>query len=192
MHDVRAGADPVGADPPAHARRQPRHGDRSAPRHQPGELRRIGPEQRLPYARVHAVGADQHVAARRAAIEPQRDPVRRLLEARALRIQMDRVRLLAPHAVGEHREEIGAVDRVVREAVPFDRDRTEIEQLPRLAGVPEAHFLAGGFAGERAQRIAHAELVQDAVAVSADLQARADFAQLARLLVHVDVEAALQ
>src|SRR5262252_2919494 len=103
---------------------------------------------------------------------------------------MNRIRLFSADAVGEHGEEVGTVDRVVRKSVTLDGDRAEIEELPRLARAPEPHLLARGFACHRSERLADAELVHDATAVGADLQAGADFLEFRRLLVDIHVEAA--
>src|SRR5688572_72474 len=100
--------------------------------------------------------------------------------------------LFAPHRSCEHAEQIRPVDGEIRMSVALDRDLPQVEELPRLAGVPEADFLARSFAGERLQFFADAEGVEDARAVRAELQAGADFFQLVRLLVDIDVAAAPQ
>src|SRR5262245_47617576 len=105
---------------------------------------------------------------------------------------MDGVALLAADGVRQDLEQVGAVQQEVREAVPRHRYCAEIEELPGLARVPQAHFLPGRLARETPQPVGEPERVQHAVAVRAQLQSRADLPELARLLVHVDADAALQ
>jgi len=84
LDDVRARADPVGADEAPHADGQFFHRDRAAPGHVAGEPGPVGAEQRLPDARVHTVSADQHITVDLSRFEPQRDATRGLFETRAL------------------------------------------------------------------------------------------------------------
>src|SRR3990170_8967008 len=94
----------------------------------------------------------------------------------------------APHGCYEYVEQVRTVDRKVRIAVALDRDLAQVEELPGLAGVPHADFLAGGLAGKRLELVAHAQLVEHPRAVRAKLQPGADFLQFRRLLVDLDVE----
>src|SRR4051812_11589155 len=103
---------------------------------------------------------------------------------------MDRIRLLAPHSTREHVEEIGAVNREIRKAVALDGYRAQIEELPRLAGIPEADFLALRLARKGLELLAYPERVEDPRAVGGELDARANFLQRIRLLVNVDIYAA--
>ena len=105
---------------------------------------------------------------------------------------MDRVGLFTPHRARQHVEQARPVHGEIGKAVALDRYRPEIEQLPGLAGVPQADFLALGLAGERLQDLTHTERVEHARAVRGELHAGADFLQLRRLLVDLDVDAALE
>jgi hypothetical protein len=105
---------------------------------------------------------------------------------------MDGVQLFPAHRSGEHGEQIRTVHGEVRIAVALQRGLAQIERLPGLARVPEADFLRGGFARKRLQRLADAKLVEDSRAVRAELQPGADFPERRRLLVDLDVAAALE
>src|SRR6266705_3879394 len=137
---VRAGADPVGPDHARHVLGQALHRYCGAPSHDASELRLVVAEERLAYFRVHAVGADERIAAHlAAALEFQRDPAVFLRESYAPRVQMDGVGLFAAHGVCEHAEKIRAVHRKIGEAVTFDRHRAQIEKITGLTGVPEPY-----------------------------------------------------
>src|SRR6185503_5899217 len=193
MHDVPARPDPVRADPACHVRRQPLHRCDAAPSHVAGELRAVRAEQSLAHARMHPVRADENVAARRgAAFQLERDAIVVLGKAGAARAEVDGIGLERPDRARQDLQEIGPVDREVRKAVALDRLRAEVEQLPRLARAPQADLLALRLARERLEFIAHAERVEHARAVGGQLHARADLAQLVRLLVDLDVGAQAQ
>src|SRR5262244_2988805 len=63
----------------------------------------------------------------------------------------------APQRARQHFEQVRAVDGEVRRAVALDRYRSEVEELPGLAGLPMADFLALRLAGQDLQRFADAE-----------------------------------
>ncbi len=84
------------------------------------------------------------------------------------------------------------MDGDVGKAVALDRFHAEVEQLPGLPGVPQPDRLAGGQHLDLFQRVLEAERMQHARAVGADLHAGAKLAQLRRLLIDVDVDAAPQ
>src|SRR5258706_16480365 len=92
----------------------------------------------------------------------------------------------------EHLAKSRAVNGEVRRAVALDGDRTQIKELPGLAGLPMADFLALRYAGQGLQLFADAERVEHAAAVCRELHAGADLLQLRRLLVHIDVDAMLE
>ncbi len=138
---------------------------------------------------MHAISANQRVALNScAALQPQSDASIILLESGTTGTQVNRIRLLAPHGARQHVEQIRAVDGEIGKAVALDRDRPEVEELPRLAGIPQADFLALRLARERLQLLADAERVEHARAIGGKLHARADFLQLGRLLVDLDVD----
>src|SRR5882762_9522548 len=99
LDHVRAGSEPVDADHARHAFGQALHRHCGAPGHDAGELRLVVAEERLAYFRVHAVGADERIAAHlAAALEFQRDPAAFLGESYARRVQMDGVDLFSAHS----------------------------------------------------------------------------------------------
>ncbi len=59
----------------------------------------------------------------------------------ATRAEPDRVRRKRPHRIDQHLMQIRAMDHEIGRAVARDRLGSEVEQLPGLAGVPEADFL---------------------------------------------------
>src|SRR3954463_1335113 len=121
---------------------------------------------------MHAVGADERIAAHHGAVlELQRHTLFVLREAAAARTELDRIGLGAAYCARQHVEEIGAVDREVRGAIALDRDRAKIEELPGLAGLPVADLLALRLAGERLQLLAPARLMPPPRAVRLQLQA---------------------
>jgi hypothetical protein len=142
---------------------------------------------------MYPVRADQRVARdARSVVQPQFYPVSMLNKPQALASQMNRIGLVAPHRARKHVEQVWPVDREVRKAVPLDRHASEVEELPGLAGVPQADLLAGRLTRQRLQFLANAELVERARAVGADLQPGADFLELCSLLVDLDVAAPAQ
>ena len=101
---------------------------------------------------MHAVGADQRVAADALAIgERERDAVTVIREADATRIEPDRVPASARSPPRSARVQVGAMHHEVRRAVARDRLGAEIEQLPGLARVPQPDLLAGRLAPDLAR-----------------------------------------
>ena len=76
-------------------------------------------------------------------------------------------------------------------AIFFDGGFAKVKELPRLPRAVEADLLALGNAGDGAHGLAKAERDEDARAIGAELQARADLAQLLRLFVDIDRKALL-
>ena len=119
---------------------------------------------------MHTVSADQRVAAHTARCasvcnngcshicrsgsmhsarpDQQRDATFILLKPGTARIQLNRIWFERAHRIDQHTEQIRAVHREIGVAVMLDRDRAQIKQLPGLTRIPQADFLAGGFAGE--------------------------------------------
>src|SRR5678815_5814097 len=119
---------------------------------------RVGPEEPLADARVHAIGSDQGTCLDSFAIfESYGDRLLRLFEPDALCAEPDRVGLLAPHRALEHAEEVRAIHREIRIAVALDRDLAQVVKFPTLTAVPDADFLAFGLARERLELFADAE-----------------------------------
>ena len=105
--------------------------------------------------------------------------------------EMNRLRSACADRLDQHLQKVGAEDSDVWKSVALDRLGAEIEQFPGPAGVPQADLFARGIAGELPQPVQHAERVQGARAVRTDLNARAEFLKFARLLVNVDLMAAV-
>src|SRR5262249_30471699 len=136
---VRVRADPVGAHLALKPLGKLRGRRQAAPGDETGEFRRPGAEQNATDDRMNAVGADQRVARDRlAALKRKLDSRVRLAEVDTLRIEADRVRLLAPDRLDQHLLQVGAMHGVVRKSVALDRGRTERDLGPGLAGIPQA------------------------------------------------------
>src|SRR6185312_6579804 len=191
--DMAADTHPVGAHQPLLVRRQAFHRHQAAPCHDAGELRASLPEYLLADARMHAVGADQHVAGRLFAVgEMQGDAVRCLRETDAAIAGVDRLRRRLPHGVEQDGVEIAAMRHPVGRAEALHRCFAEVEDVPALAGAAEADFLGGRGADHAQHRRFKAERDEETGAVGAKLDAGADFAQLAGLLEYAHVEAAAE
>ena len=105
---------------------------------------------------------------------------------------MDRVRLLTPDRGGEGFEQIGTPDRQIGKTVALDRFGPEVEEVPGLAGLPVADFLALGRAGRSLERLENPHGVERAGSVWTELHPGADFFEFRRLLVDIDLETSLQ
>ena len=155
-----------------------------------GEPRPFRPEQRAPHRREDAVGGDQHVGLDLDAVlelRPHRLAV--LLDADAAVRQMHP---LARHWPRQHRVQLAAMEDVMRRAeLTFD-----IGGEPRLgqraAVVPAALMEERRSVGHPGAFLAETEPDQNARGVRADVDAGADLAEQARLLVDLHVEAGLQ
>src|SRR5271165_2917026 len=105
---------------------------------------------------------------------------------------MDRIRSRAPDRRGESFEQIGTPDRQIGKTVALDRFGPEVEEVPGLAGLPVADFLALGRARQLLERLENPERLQCPGPVRAELHPGANFFESRRLLVDVDLETALQ
>ena len=164
MHHMPARPHPIGANHAAHAGWQFLQGYYAAPRHHAGVDGFIVAKQRLPHTRMHTIRTDQCVAGGQtfdtAAFITQRNTLLRMLKAAATRIQMNRIRFLASHTVGQYCQQIRAICQIVWKSITFNRLYAHFEQLPRLTAVPKADFLAFSLACQRTQRVKHTEFVQ--------------------------------
>jgi hypothetical protein len=142
---------------------------------------------------MDAVGADQVGRLDGAAVRERRFGVPGVGGDRdASLVQRDGVGLERAHRVGEEPMQIAAVEHEMGRPESLDAFVAEIEPVPGFSGAPvpqlaplrpHLDFGEGRFQAERKQ---------DARAVGADLDAGADFLELARLFVNLDVDAALE
>src|SRR5258708_4937379 len=166
--------------------------DHAAPGDHAKKPRIVVAEQLPADHRMDPVGADQGIARYGLAVfEPQQHLPAAPRHPDGAPGEMDRFRPPRTHRIDQHLQEVGAEDRDVGKSVALDRLGAEIEQFPGPAGIPQADLLALGIAGELTQLIQHAERVQGAGAVRADLHAGAKFLEFGRLFVNVDVIAAV-
>ena len=162
-------------------------GDQAAVGDAAREARLLGAEQRAPHRRVDAVGGHQHVRlGALAAREPQLDPVPAVLEAGEA---VPDVHPLGGQGAGQRRQQVGAVDLVVREAEGGLERLGERRAQQRAAVVPAALVPGERPDARPRELLGEPEPVQDPRRVRADLDAGADLAQRGRLLVDLDVEA---
>jgi len=137
MHDMAAGADPIGADLARDRRRQTLHLDHAAPGDDAAELRLGGSEQRRAHQRMDAVGADRELGPdRRSRRETQFDVAVARRNRDAPAIEVYRTGLFPAQRSGDDPVQIAAVDGDVGKAVAFDRHHAEIEKFPALPGIP--------------------------------------------------------
>src|SRR5947208_10843311 len=189
VHEVPAGTDPrLGAD------LEPEVGD-ALDRYQATigdaarEARRLLAEQRGAHRGVDAVRADQQVDRDSAAVlEPGLDAVILVGEADQAVAQM--------HALGrkgrrDDCEQVGAVNGEMRSAVQLLAPRVQWRALERAAVLPAPLMRADRPDGVAVERLAEAEPVEDPHRVRAHVDAAADLGPYRRLLVDIDVEAAL-
>ena len=142
---------------------------------------------------MNAVGADQRVAFSDGAVfQAQRDPSAILVESGATAVEMDGLRFLAPHRIGKYALQIGAMERPIGKAVALDGFSAKIEQLLGFPRVPDVNLFALGLPADRLDLGPEAELIENPGAVGADLESGADLHDLGRLLIDVDIEAALE
>ena len=164
-------------------------------RHQPapgdvaGVARQLLAEHLPAHRRMDAVGADENVAGRGAAIgERDRDAVRVLIEALDARAEAE---AFLAEAAEQDVEQVGAVRGVVRRAEMRLRPLAERRVVEAIAGVPGAIVAAFRTVDDARQRIAEPERPQDARRVAADLEAGADLGEGRRLLEQFGLDAAL-
>src|SRR5690606_16887154 len=112
----------------------------------------------------------------------------RLVDAFATHAKLNRIRRDAPNAGCEHLMKVVAVDGDVGKAVACDGLRTKVEELPGLPGIPQPDFLATRLASHGHDRLLEPQRKQDARAVGADLNARADLPQFRGLLKDGDLK----
>ena len=105
---------------------------------------------------------------------------------------MDGARLGALHRLPQHAVKIAAMHHPIGCPEARNQVLAEIEELPGVARIPEPDLLGRSLRHHAAHGRAEAERDQEARAVGAELNARAELAQLVGLLEDVDVEAALQ
>ena len=171
---------------------QPLHGHEPPPGRDAQELGGHVAEQHLPHRRMHAIGAHQRSRCRHHPIvETHADAVGGLLEADELVAKANGAGPRLLDRVHEDPVQIAAMGHPVRGAVFFNGGLAEIEELPGLAGVIEPHLLALGYAGDVFDRLAQSQRDENARAIGAELQPRAEFPQLRRLLVDVHRKALL-
>src|SRR4029077_12741392 len=145
------------------------------------------------HLRVNAVGADDEVRPRNMAVGKARFRVLgRLADGDALFAKRNRVRLQPLHRLGQNAEEVAAMQHDVRRAVAFGRRRAEIEPVPGFAAAPVPYLARGRNDLNAGQGVAQAERIEDTGAVRAELDAGADLLEHGRLLVHLDIDAALE
>ena len=150
-------------------------------RHQPapgdvaGVARQLLAEHLSAHRRMDAVGADQNVAGRGAAIgERQGDAVAILIEALDARAEAE---AFLAETAEQDVEQVGAVRGVVRRTEMRFRALTERRVVEAVAGVPGAIVAALRIVGDARQRIAETERPQDARCIAADLEAGTDLAE---------------
>ena len=140
---------------------------------------------------MDAVGADNELRGnRRHGVEMKLDAVGRLRKPNTPATKVNGIGLFAQQCLRDHAMQVAAMDGDVRRSVTLDRFHAEIEQLPALPGIPQPDGLAGRLHLYFLERILEPERMQHAGAVGADLHAGAEFAQLRRLLVDIDIDAA--
>src|SRR5262249_14313484 len=185
--------DPVGCLVAADVLRHPLDRDYTAPRDHAEETRTVAAIQLMADDRMHSVGTDQRIALDDLTIFKRKCHLALTLRhADGTPAKMNCVGLAGAHRIDQHLQKVGAKHRDVGKAVAFDRLGAEIEQLPGPAGVPKAHLLAFGVAGELPQSLEDTVRVQGAVAVWADLDASAEFLGFGSLLVNIDIMAAIE
>ena len=139
---------------------------------------------------MDAVGTDRERAAQaRAVMEDHVDAGLVLRERGEPLAQHDGVGPGSADRVDKHSLQVATMHEDVRRAVALMRDRTEVEGVPGLAGVPQPRLLAGGQELGAFERSLQAQRVQHAHAIGADLDAGADLLQLGGLLADDDVDA---
>ena len=174
-------------------RRQLVHRDQPAPGHRAGELRLAGAEQPGADLGMDAVGADHVGRAHAVAVfEPHVGGVILGGDAGATAAELDGVGLDRAHRIRQQAVQVAPVQHHMRRAVALARRGAEIEPVPGLAGRPMPDHPPRRQHLDALQRLLQAERKQHAGAVRADLDAGADLLQLRRLLVDLDVAAALE
>ena len=151
--DVAMRADPGHAVLLTQPRGQTVHRHDAAPRHEAGEGGARAAEQRLADARMHAIGADQRIAADALAVfEQQCHAVGVLFEVDAARADTHRIGRAFGQCLHQHLMKIAAMHQPVGRAVARDGIGAEVLHAPGLAGVEQPHLLGGRHRGDRLHR----------------------------------------
>ena len=138
---------------------------------------------------MDAVGADQQVDRDAGAIvEPGLDPIAPLGEVDEAMAEMD---MLGWKAGGDHRQQVGAMDRDVRRAVKLFAGRVERRLLQGAAVLPAALVRADRLHALAVEPGAEAEPAQYPRRIRPHVDAAADLGQLGRLLVEIDIKPGL-
>ena len=141
---------------------------------------------------MHPVGADQQPSACASPVlEAQRDCVGILLHTDATRVQMDAVGGLFLKRIDKNAVQVGTVDEDVGSAVALLGNDAEVEELPSASALPVPDLLGLRPHRPGIERRLEPQRPQHTRAVGAELHAGPDLAQLGRLLVDLDVDAAL-
>ena len=155
-----------------------------------GEARTLWSDERTAHRRKDAVGRDQHIGLDLGAVlELHAHGLAVLFDADAAVREMD---ALGRHGISQQRMQFAAMEDHVRRAELL----LDVRGKPRL-GQRAAIVPAALMEERRAERhpgafLAKAKPDQDARCIRADVDAGADLAEQARLLVHLYVEAGLQ
>ena len=108
----------------------------------------------------------------------------------ALLVEGDGVGLQRSHRIGEQAVQITPVQHEMRRAEALDAPVAEIKPVPCFAGAPVTQHPPFRPDLNLRERILQPQGKQNAGAVGADLDAGADFLQLVRLIVDLDIDAA--
>jgi len=154
MDNVAPWANPVRADHACHVPRQRRHRDDAAPGDRTGKFRFLGAEQGPADLRMHAVAPTSaslktwrpSSRSRLTRSPEQSNPTHREPRWTASRFSRRTSSASTPSRSSRP-------NRPIRKAVALDRFGPEVEEVPGLAGLPVADFLARGCAGQSFERI---------------------------------------
>ena len=155
-----------------------------------GKPRPLRAQQRLPHRREDAVGGEQHIGLDLdAVVEPCPDLVGVLLDADAAMRQMD---TLGWNRLGQHRMQFASMENVMRRAELLLDSVAERRLRQGAAVIPAALMEERRAVRHLGAFLAETQPDQDARGVRPDIDAGADLAEQARLLVDLNVEAGLQ
>ena len=120
------------------------------------------------------------------------DAILALDEFRAAMVQVNQVRLQLLRLGGEDLMQVSPVQLGIGRAMLFQMIFGEFEALQNFARVMQAEDIGAGAHAHRVKLIAKAERAQHMHAIGAELDARADFAELRSLLIDFHIMASLQ